>query len=133
VRLLLDTHVFLWLQTEPERLGEHLAVVEDRRNVLLVSAVSSWEIAIKHALGRLPLPEPPQRYVPERLRAIGAHALPIEHVHALAVAALAPLHRDPFDRLLVAQAGVLDVPILTADPEIAQYPVRTLLAPVAPA
>jgi PIN domain nuclease of toxin-antitoxin system len=128
VRLLLDTHVFLWLHTEPERLGEHLALVEDPRNQLLVSAASSWEIAIKHALGRLPLPEPPQRYVPERLRAIGAQALPIEHTHALAVAALAPLHRDPFDRLLVAQAGVLDVPILTADPAVAQYPVRTLLA-----
>jgi PIN domain nuclease of toxin-antitoxin system len=89
--------------------------------------VSSWEIAIKYALGRLPLPEPPQLYVPSRMRAIGAVALPIEHSHALAVAALDPLHSDPFDRLLVAQAGLLDVPILTADATIAQYPVRTLL------
>lgn len=127
MRVLLDTHVFLWLLTEPERLGEHLRVVEDRRNALLVSAVSSWEIAIKHALGRLPLPEPPERYVPERLRAIGAEALAIEHTHALAVAALPPLHGDPFDRLLVAQAGLLAVPIVTADPAVAQYPVETLL------
>jgi PIN domain nuclease of toxin-antitoxin system len=127
VRLLLDTHVFLWLLTEPERIGEHLPLVEDRRNELLVSAACSWEIAIKHGLGRLPLPEPPQRYVPDRLRAIGAHALPIEHTHALAVAALEPLHRDPFDRLLVAQAGLLDVPIMTADAIIARYPVRTLM------
>ncbi len=127
MKVLLDTHIFLWLNTEPERLGEHLPLVEDRRNALLVSAVSSWEIAIKHGLGRLPLPESPERYVPERLRAIGAEALAIEHTHALAVAALPPMHRDPFDRLLVAQAGLLDVPILTADPQVAQYPVRTLM------
>lgn len=126
MKILLDTHIFLWLQTEPERLGAHLALVEDRRNTLLVSAASSWEIAIKYALGRLSLPEAPERFVPERLRLIGADALAIEHSHALAVAALPPLHNDPFDRLLVAQAGLLDVPILTADPQIAQYPVRTL-------
>ncbi|HSZ04372.1 MAG TPA: type II toxin-antitoxin system VapC family toxin [Solirubrobacteraceae bacterium] len=127
MRLLLDTHIFLWLNTEPERLGEHRSLVEDRRSQLIVSAVSSWEMAIKYALGRLPLPEPPERYVPERLRAIAAEALAIEHTHALAVAALPRLHRDPFDRLLVAQAGLLDVAILTADPQIAQYSVRTLL------
>jgi len=126
VKLLLDTHVFLWLQTEPERVGEHLGLIEDPRSELLFSAASSWEIAIKYGLGKLPLPEPPQTYVPERVRAIGAHALPIDHPHALAVAALARLHRDPFDRLLVAQAKLLDVPILTADPLIAQYPVQTL-------
>lgn len=127
MRLLLDTHVFLWLHTEPERVGEHLSVVEDRRTELLLSAVSSWEIAIKHALGRLPLPEPPDRYVPERIRAIGAVALPIEHSHALAVSSLPPVHRDPFDRLLIAQAGSLGVPILTADPVLAKYPAETLL------
>ncbi len=127
MKLLLDTHVFLWLLAEPKRLGEHLALVEDRRNELLVSAASSWEIAVKHELGRLPLPEAPQRYVPSRMRAIGAVALPIEHSHTFAAAALKPLHRDPFDRLLVAQAGLLDVPILTADAAIARYPVRTLL------
>jgi PIN domain nuclease of toxin-antitoxin system len=128
LRLLLDTHIFLWLHNEPERLGEHLHLVEDRRTELLVSAVVSWEIAIKYRLGRLPLPEPPARYVPERLRLLEAQALPIEHTHALAVAELPPLHRDPFDRLLVAQAGLLDVPILTADPAVAQYAIRTLIA-----
>jgi PIN domain nuclease of toxin-antitoxin system len=127
VRLILDTHVFLWLHTEPQRLGKHLALVEDANTELLLSAASSWEIAIKHALGRLSLPEPPERYVPERMRAIGALALPIEHSHALAVWSLPQLHRDPFDRLLVAQAQALDVPILTADPAVARYPVRALL------
>ncbi len=126
MKLLLDTHVFLWLQTEPERIGEHLDLIEDRDNELLLSAASSWEIAIKYGLGKLLLPSPPQSYVPERVCAIGAHALPVEHSHALAVATLARLHGDPFDRLLVAQAGLLDVPIVTADPLIAQYPVQTL-------
>jgi PIN domain nuclease of toxin-antitoxin system len=127
VKVLLDTHIFLWLHTKRKRLGEHLSLLEDPHTERLVSAVSSWEIAIKYALGRLPLPEPPQRYVPSRMRAIDAVGVPIEHGHALAVAALPPLHGDLFDRLLVAQAGLLDVQILTADAAIAQYPVRTLL------
>lgn len=127
MRLLLDTHVFLWLQTEPERIGDHLTLVEDRTTTLLLSAASSWEIAIKYGIGRLPLPEPPERYVPTRMRAIGAEALPIEHAHALAVAALPALHRDPFDRLLIAQAGAAGATILTADPAVAQYPAETLL------
>ena len=122
MKLLLDTHIFLWLQTAPERLGAHLQLVADRRTELLLSAVSSWEIAIKHSIGRLPLPEPPERYVPDRMRAIGARPLA-----ALAVSSLPPLHRDPFDRLLVAQARLLDVVILTADPVVTRYPVQTLL------
>lgn len=127
MNLLLDTQVFLWLQTEPERLGDQLRVVADERTTLLLSAVSSWEIAIKYELRRLPLPETPERYVPERMRAIGARALAVEHPHALAVAKLPPLHRDLFDRLLVAQATLLDLTIATADPSVAQYPVPTML------
>lgn len=128
MRLLLDTHVFLWLQTAPERVGEHLPLVEDPRTELLLSAASSWEIAIKHGLGRLPLPDPPERYVPDRMRAIEARSVAIEHSHALAVSSLPPLHRDPFDRLLVAQAGMIGAAILTADPAVAQYSVSTLFA-----
>lgn len=127
MRVLLDTHVFLWLQMAPARLGEHLERLRDPHSERLVSAVSAWEIAIKHAKGRLPLPEAPERYVPDRLRAIRATPIAIEHGHALAVAALPPLHRDPFDRLLVAQSLALDAPIVTADAAIAQYPVRTLM------
>lgn len=127
MRLLLDTHVFLWLMTEPERLGDHLELVEDRRSELFVSAASSWEIAIKCGLGKLVLPEPPSHYVPERLRLLGAVGIPVEHAHALAVASLPPLHRDPFDRLLVAQAQVLGIRIVTADPAVARYPVSSLL------
>ncbi|MCL2769226.1 MAG: type II toxin-antitoxin system VapC family toxin [Solirubrobacterales bacterium] len=127
MKLLLDTHVFLWALSEPERLGDRMSLLEDRRNSLFLSAASSWEIAIKHGLGRLPLPEPPHRYVPRRLDTIGAEPLAIEHSHALAVWRLERLHRDPFDRLLVAQAGQLQMTIVTADRAVDQYPVRTVL------
>lgn len=126
MRALLDTHIFLWANTEPERLGAQRSLVEDGAVGLIVSAASSWEIAIKYGLGRLILPEEPRRYMPERLRRLGAEPLAIEHGHALAVAELPALHGDPFDRLLVAQAKLLDVPIVTADPRITQYQVQTL-------
>ncbi|MBA2280394.1 MAG: type II toxin-antitoxin system VapC family toxin [Acidimicrobiia bacterium] len=126
MRLLLDTHVFLWANAQPGRLGTARPLLEDERNELLVSAASSWEIAIKFGLGRLPLPEPPARWVPSRLRALGATALPVEHAHALAVGELPALHRDPFDRLLVAQATMLGIPIVTGDETIARYEVEVI-------
>jgi PIN domain nuclease of toxin-antitoxin system len=123
-RYLLDTHVWLWLQTDPERVsGPVLAQLADPGTVLLLSAASSWEIAIKHRLGKLPLPEAPVRYVPDRMRRSGTTGLAVEHAHALAVAELPPHHRDPFDRLLVAQARHLGVPIVTADPAFDPYDV----------
>lgn len=127
MRLLLDTHVFLWLNTEPERLGDHFALVENPRHDRLVSAASAWEIAIKSSIGRLSLPEPAARWMSARLADIGATPVPVEHVHALAVADLPPHHRDPFDRLLVAQAQLLGVPLLTSDRQIARYDVDVLL------
>jgi PIN domain nuclease of toxin-antitoxin system len=127
MKLLLDTHVFLWLQSSPKRLGGHLGIVTDASNELSVSAASSWEIAIKYQIGRLELPEEPDRYVPSRIHMIGAQALAIEHSHALAVGTLPALHRDPFDRLLVAQAQLEGMTILTADEAVARYPVETLL------
>lgn len=127
MRILLDTHIFLWLHTTPERLGRHLDLVRDEANELLVSAASSWEITIKYALGRLDLPEPPARYVPDRIARLDATPLAIEHRHTLGVADLPEIHRDPFDRLLVAQARDLRVPLVTADPTVDAYPVETLL------
>jgi PIN domain nuclease of toxin-antitoxin system len=127
VRLLLDTHVFLWLNADPDRLGGELALLEDARNELVVSAASTWEIAIKCAAGRLALPESPERYVPVRIREIGAEPLAIEHAHALAAGQLPKLHRDPFDRMLVAQAGALDATIVTADRQVTRYAVESLL------
>lgn len=127
-RYLLDTHVWLWLQTTPERLrpevGELLA---DRTNTLLLSAASSWEIAIKHRLGKLSLPEPPAEYVPNRMRLSGVTPLPVEHEHALRVAELPDHHNDPFDRLLVAQAQELAIPIVTADKQLSAYSVNLVV------
>lgn len=128
MRALLDTHVWLWMLSEPERLGGALALIEDPASRLLLSAASSWEIAIKYALGRLPLPEPPSSYVPDRIRSSGVTPLPVEHAHALAVAELPAHHRDPFDRLLVAQARLEGVPIITADPHLRAYAVDLITA-----
>lgn len=125
--VLLDTHVWLWMLADPDRLGALRPLVEDESNALLLSAASSWEIAIKHASGRLQLPEPPATFVPSRIRATGVTPISIEHTHALAVASLPPHHRDPFDRLLVAQALAYDVPLATADMTVQAYGVRTLV------
>jgi PIN domain nuclease of toxin-antitoxin system len=127
LRVLLDTQVFLWLQAQPGRLRPRLELLDDLDNELLVSVVVPWEISIKYRHGRLELPEPPGVYVPERMQAIRAVSVPVEQSHALAVASLPQIHRDPFDRMLVAQARLLGVPIMTADQTISAYPVETIM------
>ncbi len=126
MRILLDTHAFLWADGRPERLRGQQALVRAAETELLVSAVTSWEVAIKYLIGRLDIPASPVRYVPEAIRLLQATPLPIEHAHALAVAELPMHHRDPFDRLLIAQAQLLHVPIVTADPAFADYDVDIL-------
>ena len=122
MRLLLDTHVWLWWLTQPERLPQRIReAMEDGRNELYFSVASSWEIAIKYALGKLPLPEPPEGFVPSRLQREGMRTLHIEHRHALAVAGLPKHHSDPFDRLLIAQALAEDMPIATLDAAFKKY------------
>ncbi|OLT03126.1 twitching motility protein PilT [Pseudonocardia sp. CNS-004] len=129
MRYLLDTHVWLWLQTEPERVSDDVRDrLGDGSAQLLLSAASSWEIAIKHALGKLPLPEPPKTYVPSRMRHDSVDGLPVTHTHALHVATLPRHHGDPFDRLLVAQSQLEDVPLVTADPHITRYDVTVVPA-----
>jgi len=127
VRLLLDTHVFLGALAEPERLGRQRSLVEDGRNGLVLSVVSVWEMAIKWSRGRLPLPEPPVTFVPSRVRTLAAQTLAVEPEQAVGVADLPWQHRDPFDRLLIAQARVLGVPIVTADRACRPYDVDVLL------
>lgn len=126
MRALLDTQAFLWANQDPERLGAQLPLVAYAANQLLVSAAVSWELAIKTAIGRLVLPEPVATYVPSRVAAANFVAIPIEHAHALAVGGLPMHHRDPFDRLLIAQASVLGLPIITADPQFERYDVQVL-------
>lgn len=126
MKVLLDTHVFLWLHSEPERLGDQLALLEDPATVRLVSAVVGWEIAIKHGLGRLVLPAAPQEWVPTRIERGSMTPLPIELSHALGVAELPAHHRDPFDRLLISQARRLGVAVVSADPIFGSYDVELL-------
>lgn len=121
MKILLDTHVFVWLQDQPERIGRELQLLEDGANDLLVSAASSWELAIKSALGKVTLPLPVIDYVPSRALASGARLLSISHVHAARVAELPRVHGDPFDRLLVAQAIEEGAVLLTADSTLAGY------------
>jgi len=127
MRVLLDTHAFLWWITEDRRLSARAReVMTDGGNDLLLSAASGWEIAIKASLGRITLPVPIDRFLSEQLQRNGIGTLPIEMSHALRVHAIPLLHRDPFDRLLVAQAQLEKLRILTSDPQIAQYDVETL-------
>lgn len=126
MRALLDTHVWLWMLTAPERLGRARPLVDDVRSQLLLSAASVWEIAIKSATERLVLPEPVERFVPDRMRRTGVVPVAIEPAHALGAATLPPWHRDPFDRLLVAQARALGVPLVTADAQVMRYDVQVI-------
>lgn len=126
-RVLVDTHVWLWLQSDPDRLPASVRdMVEDRGVELLLSAASAWEIAIKYRLGKLLLPQEPATYLPDRMRRSGTTPLSVEHAHVLRVSELPDHHRDPFDRLLVAQAQILDVPIVTADSQFERYQVTVL-------
>ncbi len=129
MRFLVDTQSWLWLQASPGRLsGKILARLADPDNELLLSAASSWEIAIKYALGKLPLPSPPTEYVPGRMQDSGTRGLPVTHAHALHVAELPPHHRDPFDRILVAQAQLEKLTIVTADRQLEAYDVKLKFA-----
>jgi PIN domain nuclease of toxin-antitoxin system len=119
LRLLVDTHVFLWWRGDDPQLGEvERQAIRDGQNDVFLSAASIWEIAIKHSLGRLQIPEPASA---AGVR-LGFEPLPISFAHAEAAALLPPLHRDPFDRMLVAQARAEGLTLVTRDPAIRAYP-----------
>lgn len=122
MRVLLDTHVWLWWNTDPERIGTAARrQIADSRNEVFLSAASVWEMSIKRRLGKLPLPESVASYVARRLIADNIAALPISVEHAAAVETLEPLHRDPFDRLLLVQARHEGLRLLTVDDQILAY------------
>jgi PIN domain nuclease of toxin-antitoxin system len=127
MRVLLDTHTFLWATAEPERLGSQRAIIEDPSVDRVVSVASAWELAIKFGLGRLELPEPPASWFPSRVQQLVASVVAIDAEHALAVADLPRHHGDPFDRLLIAQARAMRVPIVTIDRAFVDYDVELLL------
>jgi len=126
---LLDTGVWLWSVGDPSRISRKARdVMADVRQELFLSAVTSWEVAIKAASGKLHLPEPPDLYVPRRMASQGLRPLAVSHQHSLAVFALPAHHRDPFDRLLIAQAQVEDMTLISADSMFDRYPVQLLWA-----
>ena len=127
MRALLDTHAFLWWNADDPRLSQTVRdVIADGHNELYLSVASAWEIAIKAARGSLILPEPPEVYVPSRLQLHRILPLPIQLRHALHVFDLPTIHRDPFDRLLIAQSRLEELPIMTTDPDIARYDVSVI-------
>lgn len=127
MRALLDTHTFLWWNTDDPRLsGAAREAIADGGNEIFLSAASAWEIAIKTARGRLSLPDPPEVYVADRLTRHRFQALPIQLSHALRVFSLPDLHRDPFDRLLIVQSQMEDMPLLTADADLSKYEVDVI-------
>lgn len=129
MRLLLDTHCWLWMAHAPEELGDLAReAIESRDNELFLSAASVWELVVKHALGKLELPTAPEQYVPTRLERTGATGLAISIAHTLEVGNLQRHHRDPFDRLLIAQARVERFRLVTADAVFREYDVELLWA-----
>ena len=127
MRILLDTHAFLWWnEANPALSKRAYGLLANPRNALVLSVVSAWEMVLKTQAGKLRLPELPSVYIPTRAAHYGMEVLPVSLPHVLAAESLPHHHRDPFDRLLVAQAGVERIPILSADPQIRQYPVEVV-------
>ena len=127
MRLLLDTHAFLWwVQDAPELSKKARANIADPDNECLLSLASCWEIAIKVSLGKLTLPNPIERFVPEQLAANRFRQLDIGFRHVARVAGLTFHHRDPFDRLLAAQALEETLTMVTADPVFRRYGVKRI-------
>ena len=127
MRFLLDTHAFLWAITDDPRLSDACRrIFNQGANHLLLSVASIWEMVIKVQLGKLPLPEPADRFLREQLSSNAIAALEVKASHALQLFALPNLHNDPFDRMIIAQSQAENLPILTADPLIARYPVETV-------
>jgi PIN domain nuclease of toxin-antitoxin system len=124
---LLDTHVFLWLDAEPEKLsGTVSAILKNRENLLFVSHVSVWEIQVKQQIGKLNLRVPLQELLrqQEQLNQIRLFSIRVEHI--LNLKALPLHHSDPFEHLLIAQANYEDIGVLTIDPQIVKYPVKVV-------
>jgi PIN domain nuclease of toxin-antitoxin system len=127
MRYLLDTTVFVWSLREPERLNKKaFEILEAEDKDVFLSAVSSWEIVIKSSIGKLTLPKEPSELLTEALRNFSLQTLSVTHFHSLAVQGLPLHHRDPFDRMLVAQARSESMILLAGDSIFDKYPVETL-------
>ena len=127
MRVLIDTHIFLWLFAGI-RISQNVKdfLLDTTNNEIYVSHATAWEISIKYGTRKLGLPQPPELFVPDRISRANFLHLPIKIQHVLQVHNLPPIHKDPFDRLLVSQARVENLTILTADPNFAKYQIKVL-------
>lgn len=122
MKVLLDTHCLLWMIAQPGRLGPKTRkLLDDRGTELLLSAASIFEISIKCSLGKLVLPQAPRDYLPPLLDRLDVRELAVTALHAYRVSELPWHHRDPFDRLLIAQSFVERLPLVTADEQVLRY------------
>jgi PIN domain nuclease of toxin-antitoxin system len=126
MRFLLDTAVLLWSLDKTDQLNERAQKILEGGEDVHLSAASSWEIAIKWGLGKLRLPKPPAQLIPEAMNRMGIRPLLITHLHTLAVAELQNHHKDPFDRMLIAQARSEGMVLMTADAAFRKYSVEIL-------
>jgi PIN domain nuclease of toxin-antitoxin system len=127
VKILLDTHAFLWSITNNPQLSARVThEIVSTANKVFLSVASSWEISIKYSMGKLKLPQPPDQYLSSQRSMAGFELLLIDEPEVCQLYRLPRIHRDPFDRLLVAQANCYGMTLATNDPVFAQYPVRTL-------
>jgi PIN domain nuclease of toxin-antitoxin system len=127
MKLLIDTCTFIWLVADVEKLSSRaVSALRDPESDGYLSSASAWEIGVKYAAGRLRLSDPPERYVPDHRERHEIVPLSLDEESMLRSTRLPRLHRDPFDRMLVAQALTHDLAIVTPDPLIAQYGVRTI-------
>ena len=127
MKVLLDTHTFLWwIDDAPNLSAKAREILTDAGNTIYISVASGWEIAIKTGIGRLQVEGDPERFFPEQIALNAFQALPIQMSHVLHTVHLPFYHRDPFDRLLVSQSQFEDLPIVTRDPAIGHYEVETI-------
>ena len=127
MNILFDTCDFLWFISGDSALPEGTRkAVQDPRNQVFLSVVSVWEVIIKHALGKLPMPQPPDNYIPTQRAAHGIQSLSLEESAVKRLAVLPPHHRDPFDRMLVCQALDLGLQLASSDPVMKQYGVALI-------
>ncbi len=127
MRYLLDTHVLLWWIKDSEKLSMVAReIIENGRNELFWSAASSWEIAIKYELGKLPLPEQPSEFIEKELKENRIGSIPISNQHTYVAASLPKHHKDPFDRILISQSQMENLPLITLDKLFKFYEVETV-------
>jgi PIN domain nuclease of toxin-antitoxin system len=127
LKVLFDTHAFLWAISDDERLSSSAGrIFTDPTNQVLLSAASAWEILVKAETGRLPFPRPAGPYLRNQLRKTATAVLPVQLSHVLRLENLPHHHRDPFDRMILAQAIEEEIPVVSADSKFALYPVELL-------